>query len=155
VDDDRVYPRDALETYLHYSEQLSEAALCFRGAAMPRSRDWRDAKMIYASQLRQPQPAAVITGCGSYLIQPRFFDESLWDYSQAPQGAFYMDDIWISGCLTRRNVKRYVVPASAMMRSVFRQRRTLSLHDVPEGRQYHNNETIAFFGKTWDVFALH
>jgi len=25
-------------------------------------------------------------------------------------------------------VKRYVVPASAMMRSVFRQRRTLSLH---------------------------
>ena len=155
VDDDRVYPRDALETYLHYSEQLPEAALCFRGAAMPRSRDWRDAKMIYASQLRQPQPAAVITGCGSYLIQPRFFDELLWDYSQAPQGAFYMDDIWISGCLTRRNVKRYVVPASAMMRSVFRQRRTLSLHDVPEGRQYNNNETIAFFGDSWDVFASH
>ena len=155
VDDDRIYPRDALETYLHYSEQLPEAALCFRGAAMPRSLDWRDAKMIRASELREPQPTAVITGCGSYLIRPRFFDESLWDYSQAPQGAFYMDDIWISGCLTRRNVKRYVVPASAMMRSVFRQRRTLSLHDVPEGRQYHNNETIAFFGKTWDVFASH
>jgi len=155
VDDDRVYPRDALETYLHYSEQLSEAALCFRGAAMPRSRDWRDAKMIYASQLRQPQPAAVITGCGSYLIQPRFFDESLWDYSRAPRGAFYMDDIWISGCLNRRDVKRYVVPASAMMRSVLRQHRTLSLHDVPNGRQYNNNETIAFFGDIWDVFASH
>jgi len=111
--------------------------------------------MIYANEPRQPQPAAVITGCGSYLIQPRFFDESLWDYSQAPQGAFYMDDIWISGCLTHRNVKRYVVPASAMMRSVFRQRRTLSLHDVPNERQYNNNETIAFFGKTWDVFASH
>jgi len=155
VDDDRVYPRDALETYLHYSEQLPEAALCFRGAAMPRSRDWRDAKMIYASQLRQPQPAAVITGCGSYLIQPRFFDESLWDYSRAPRGAFYMDDIWISGCLNRRDVKRYVVPASAMMRSVLRQHRTLSLHDVPNGRQYNNNETIAFFGDIWDVFASH
>lgn len=153
VDDDRIYPRDALETYLYYSKRLPEAALCFRGAAMPRSLDWRDAKMIRASELRQPQPAAVITGCGSYLIQPRFFDESLWDYSQAPQGAFYMDDIWISGCLARRNVKRYVVPASAMMRSVFRQRRTLSLHDVPDGRQYNNNETIAFFGDTWDIFA--
>jgi len=45
------------------------------------------------------------------------------------------------------------VPASAMMRSVLRQRRTLSLHDVPEGRQYNNNETIAFFGDAWDVFA--
>ena len=155
VDDDRIYPRDALETYLHYNKQLPDAALCFRGAAMPRDLDWRHAKMIRASELRQPQPAAVITGCGSYLIQPRFFDESLWDYSQAPQGAFYMDDIWISGCLARRNVKRYVVPASAMMRSVFRQRRTLSLHDVPDGRQYNNNETIAFFGDAWDVFASH
>src|SRR6266403_678229 len=155
VDDDPIYPRDALEPYLHYNAQLPDAAVCFRGAAMPRNLDWRNAKMICARELRQPQPAAVITGCGSYLIQPRFFDESLWDYFQAPQGAFYMDDIWISGCLARRNVKRYVVPASAMMRSVFRQRRTLSLHDVPDGRQYNNNETIAFFGDTWDVFASH
>ncbi len=153
VDDDRVYPRDALETYLHYNEQLPDAALCFRGAAMPRSLDWRDARMIRASELRQPQSAAVMTGCGSYLIQPRFFDESLWDYSNAPNGAFYMDDIWISGWLSRKGVKRYVVPASAMMRSVWRQRRTLSLHDVPNGRQYHNNETIAFFSDAWDVFA--
>ena len=153
VDDDRIYPRDALETYLHYSKQLPDGALCLRGAAMPQSLDWRDAKMIRASELRQPQPAAVITGCGSYLIQPRFFNESLWDYSKAPSGAFYMDDIWISGWLSRGGVKRYVVPASAMMRSVLRQRRTLSLHDVPEGRQYNNNETIAFFGDAWDVFA--
>jgi Glycosyl transferase family 2 len=155
VDDDRVYPRDALETYLHYNEQLPEAALCFRGAAMPRNLDWRHAKMIRASELRQPRRVAVITGCGSYLIQPGFFDESLWDYSNGPNGAFYMDDIWISGWLSRGGVERYVVPASAMMRSVLRQRRTLSLHDVPEGRQYHNNETIAFFGDTWDVFASH
>jgi len=155
VDDDRVYPRDALETYLHYNKELPGAALCFRGAPMPRTLDWRDAKMIRGRELRQPQPTAVITGCGSYVIQPKFFDESLWDYSQAPHGAFYMDDIWISGCLSRRGVKRYVVPASEMMRSVFRQRRTLSLHDVPNGRQYNNNETIAFFRETWDVFASH
>src|SRR5882762_10642007 len=38
VDDDRLYPRDALETYLYYSEQLPDAALCFRGA-MPRNLD--------------------------------------------------------------------------------------------------------------------
>jgi hypothetical protein len=153
VDDDRIYPRDALETYLYYSKRLPDAALCFRGAAMPRSFDWRDARMIRARELRQPQPTAVMTGCGSYLIQPRFFDDSLWNYSNAPNGAFYMDDIWISGWLSRGGVKRYVVPASAMMRSVWRQRRTLSLHDVPNGRQYHNNETIAFFRDTWDLFA--
>src|SRR6266540_2265921 len=152
VDDDRIYPRDALETYLHYNKQLPDAALCFRGAPMPRDLDWRHAKMIRARDLRQPQPAAVITGCGSYLIQPRFFDESLWDYSRAPSVAFYIDDIWISAWLSRGGVKRYVVPASAMMRSVFRQRRTVSLNKI-HGRQKLNNETIAFFRDAWDVFA--
>lgn len=152
VDDDRLYPRDALETYLSYSEQLPNAALCFRGAAMPSSLDWDDAKMIRARDLREPRPVAVITGCGSYLIQPRFFDESLWDYSVAPQIAFHIDDIWISGWLSRRGVKRYVVPASAMMRSVLRQRWTVSLNKIP-GRQKLNNEIIAFFRDAWDVFT--
>ena len=152
VDDDRLYPRDALETYLYYNEQLPDAALCFRGAAMPSSLDWDDAKMILARDLRGPQPVAVITGCGSYLIQPRFFDGSLWDYSGAPPIAFYIDDIWISAWLSRRGVKRYVVPASAMMRSVRRQRRTVSLNKI-HGRQKLNNETIAFFRDAWDVCA--
>jgi len=154
VDDDRLYPRDALETYLYYSEQLPNAALCFRGAAMPSSLDWDDAKMIYAKDLREPRPVAVLTGCGSYLVQARFFDRSLWDYSGAPPVAFYIDDIWISAWLSRRGVKRYVVPASAMMRSVSRQRRTVSLNKIP-GRQKLNNETIAFFRDAWDVFASH
>ena len=77
VDDDRLYPRDALETYLFYSEQLPNAALCFRGAAMPRTFDWDDAKMFYAKHLREQRSVAVITGCGSYLVRPRFFDQSL------------------------------------------------------------------------------
>jgi Glycosyl transferase family 2 len=152
VDDDRIYPRDALETYLYYSEQLPNAALCFRGAAMPSTLDWDDAKMIYAKDLREPRPVAVITGCGSYLVRAGFFDQSLWDYSGAPPVAFYIDDIWISACLSRRGVKRYVVPGSAMMRNVRRQRRTVSLNKI-DGRQKLNNETIAFFRDTWDVFA--
>jgi hypothetical protein len=152
VDDDRLYPHDALETYLYYSEQLPNAALCFRGAAMPSTLDWDDAKMIHARDLREPRPVAVITGCGSYLVQPRFFDQSLWDYSEAPSVAFHIDDIWISAWLSRRGVKRYVVPGSAVMRSVRRQRRTVSLNKIP-GRQKLNNETIAFFRDTWDVFA--
>src|SRR5437773_9696350 len=150
LDDDRIYPRDALETYLYYSEQLPNAALCFRGAAMPSTFDWDDATMIYAKDLREPRPVAVITGCGSYLIQPRFFNESLWDYSGAPSVAFYIDEIWISAWLSRRGVKRYVVPASAVMRSVRRQRRTVSLNKI-HGRQKLNNETIVFFREAWDI----
>src|SRR5204862_5333790 len=51
VDDDRIYPRTALESYLYYNGQLPNAALCFRGAAMPRSMDWRKARVIYVSEL--------------------------------------------------------------------------------------------------------
>src|SRR4029077_18369824 len=150
VDDDRLYPRDALETYLYYGQQLPNAALCFRGAPRPSFLGGDDAKVIRASDRREPRRVAVITGCGSYLIQPRFFDQSLWDYSRAPSVAFYIDDIWISAWLSRRGVKRYVIPASARMRSVSRQRRTVSLNKIP-GRQKLNNETIAFFRDAWDI----
>jgi len=153
VDDDRTYPRDALEIYLCYSVELPNATLCFRGAPMPSDLKWRRPKLARADRLREPKKVAVITGCGSYLVQPRFFDAQLWDYSSAPPGAFYMDDIWISGCLDRRGVKKYVVPASAMMRTVRQQSGTMTLHDVPNGRRHNNNEAIAFFSDTWNVFS--
>lgn len=154
VDDDRTYPVDALETYLHYHRQFPDAALCFRGSFMLPDFNWHRAKTLRADRIREPKKIAVITGCGSYLIQPRFFDARLWDYSTAPAGAFYMDDIWISGWLDRGKIDKYVVPASAMMRTVARQRRTMTLHDVPGGRRQSNNETIAFFRDTWSLFSL-
>ncbi len=153
VDDDRLYPRDAIATFLRYHAQLPNAALCFRGAVMPRSFDWREAKMLHGHKLRSPQPVAVITGCGSYLVQPKFFDVSLWNYAAAPDAAFYMDDIWISGCLDRSGVKKYVVPCSSKLRSVKEQSKTMSLHEVPGGRQPSNREVIAFFREGWDVFS--
>lgn len=153
VDDDRVYPRDALETYAHFERLLPEAALCFRGATMPRNLDWRDSRMTRANCIREPRPMAVITGCGSYLLKPRFFDASLWDYRAAPPAAFFMDDIWVSGCLDRRGVEKFVVPGSGHMRSVRAQRRTMTLADVPDGRQNNNNEVIRHFAGDWKVFA--
>ena len=153
VDDDRTYPRDLAETYLHFSRQLPNAALCIRGAQMPRSYDWRVARMTRGDRIREPQRVAVITGCGSYLVQPHFFDPSLWDYSAAPPAAFYMDDIWISGMLDRHGVQKFVVPSSGWMKHVPQQRRTMTLHDVPAGRQAANNEVIAHFRETWNVFA--
>ena len=153
VDDDRIYPRDALETYLHYHEQFPNAALCFRGGPMPRNFYWFLPKLFLGSRLRKAKRVAVITGCGSYLIQPRFFDSALWNYSDAPASAFYMDDIWISGNLDRRGVEKYVVPTSAMMRTARQQAGTMSSHRVPRGRTYHNNEVVEYFRDTWNVFS--
>jgi hypothetical protein len=153
VDDDRIYPCDAVETYLHYHEQCPNAALCFRGGPMPKNFYWFLPKLFLGSRIREPKRVAVITGCGSYLIQPRFFDPALWNYSDAPASAFYMDDIWISGNLDRRGVEKYAVPTSAMMRTVRQQTGTMSLHRVPRGRTYHNNQVVEYFRDTWNVFS--
>jgi hypothetical protein len=42
-------------------------------------------------------------------VRPGFFDvKRLTDYSGAPEAAFFVDDVWISGhCLARK----YVIPA--------------------------------------------
>ena len=153
VDDDRVYPRDALEIFLHYHKQMPDAALCFRGALIPRNLVWFLPKIFRASQIREVKRVAVITGTASYLIQPRFFDSALWDYSNAPASAFYMDDIWISAHLDRRGFKKYVVPASRMMRSVRAQSGTMTLYHVPKGSVRSNTEVIRFFRDTWNVFS--
>ena len=152
VDDDRIYPPDALEIYLYHNDRLPDAALAFRGAPMPQSLKWTKPKLVLASKIRQPRRVAVIMGCGSYLIQPRFFDSALWDYSAAPASAFYMDDIWISGRLDQRGIEKYVVPASAMMRTVPQQRGTMTLDEVPNGRRRSNREVVRFFADTWNVF---
>ena len=153
LDDDRTYPSDAIETYLRYHDRLPDAALCFRGGPMPRNFYWFVPKLFLGTRIREPRRVAVITGCGSYLIQPRFFDSALWDYARAPASAFYMDDIWISGQLDRRGVEKFAVPCSRMMRTVHRQARTMSLHRVPRGRTYHNNEVVKYFRETWNVFS--
>ncbi len=152
VDDDRIYPSDALETYLHYHAQLPDAALCFRGALIPHSLVWFLPKIIRANQIREPKAVAVVTGTASYLVQPRFFDSTLWDYTGAPKSAFYMDDIWISGCLDRGGVKKFVVPGSAMMRAARAQKGTMALCDVPNGTVRSNTEVINYFRDSWTAF---
>jgi len=153
VDDDRIYPRDALEIFLHYHKEMPDAALCFRGALIPRNLVWFLPKIFRASQIREVKRVAVITGTASYLIQPRFFDSTLWDYSNAPTSAFYVDDIWISAQLDRRGVEKYVVPASRMMRSVRAQSGTMTLYHVPNGSVRSNTEVIRFFRDTWKAFS--
>ena len=105
--------------------------------------------------VQNPQRVTVITGCRRYLIQPRFLDSSLWDYSTAPEGPFYMNDMWISGCLERRGVEKYVIPASNMMRTAIRQLGIMMLHDVPNGRRHNNktDKTAEFFSSSWNIFT--
>jgi hypothetical protein len=112
VDDDNIYPRRFVETFVRRAPEMPEAALSLRGWPMPASLRWRDSRALKGTEIAAPVRTDVITGCGGILVRPGFFDAAFFDYEPAPPGAFFVDDIWISGHLARRNVPKFVIPFS-------------------------------------------
>lgn len=110
VDDDNIYPMEFLETFWQYSRELPDAAFSLRGAPMSRTLRWGDCHAFKGTAIYQPASVEVITGCGGIMVKPKFFDAAFFDYGNAPAQAFFVDDIWISGNLARRNIPRYVIP---------------------------------------------
>lgn len=110
VDDDNVYPRRFIETFARYARELPDAALSLRGWPMPESLRWQESREFTGAQITAPVETDVITGCGGVLVRPRFFDPAFFDYAPAPPQAFFVDDIWISGHLARKGIRKYVIP---------------------------------------------
>jgi len=110
VDDDNIYPRTYLETFARFSLSHPDAALSLRGWHVPPSRYWNDVREFKGTSISSPVETDVIQGCGGILVRPGFFDEEFFDYTPAPQEAFFVDDVWISGHLARRGIRRLVLP---------------------------------------------
>ncbi|HEY5311677.1 MAG TPA: hypothetical protein VIK18_04135 [Pirellulales bacterium] len=111
VDDDNIYPRDMVSTFLRWHRQYPDAALGYRGWELPPSLDWSETQTLYATSLPGCRRVDVVTGTWGILVQPRFFDPQLTDYTAYPRDAFFVDDIWFNGHLARRDVPRMVIPA--------------------------------------------
>jgi len=114
VDDDTLYPPRLLETLLEWHRRLPDAALAFSGWPVTkhfRYPHWSENYLVYGNELLAPHPVSVVRGNCGYLVSTRMFDSSLWEgYQDAPPGAFFMDDVWISGRLAAAKVRRFVVP---------------------------------------------
>ena len=111
VDDDNVYPREMVGTFVRFSQRLPDAALCFRGHVV--AGGWNESRAVFGTRVSAPTRMDIVTGCGGILVKPRFFDGAVFDYEGAPPSAFFVDDIWISGHLARRGVRRYLIPSPA------------------------------------------
>lgn len=111
VDDDNVYPRDMVSTFLSWHERFPDAALGYRGWSLPASLRWQDTDTLYATSLPAAEQVDVVTGTWGIMVQPRFFDQGLLDYDAYPREAFFVDDIWFNGHLARAGVERWVIPA--------------------------------------------
>lgn len=168
VDDDQIYQRTMISNFIKYHKKFPNAILCNRGRCLDNSFLYSNSKVVLGPKLDQVKGVDIITGVGGYLLTTKLINKSLWDYTGAPEGAFYMDDIWLSGYFARNSILRYSIPAHSelLFRSkrdkhqsrVFRknkaQEKTITLSDIPceksdNPREYYNNEVIAYFKKFW------
>jgi hypothetical protein len=152
VDDDNIYPREMVATFVHFSSTMPDAALCFRGWRVPSSGRWQDSRTIFGTRVEVPTPMDVITGCGGILVKPRFFDAAVFDYDAAPGSAFFVDDIWISGNLARRSISRYVIPSAAafVYLPTLTTWRTRGLDQTDNGPgSRHNDIMLDYFRSAW------
>lgn len=97
--------------------------------------------------------------------KPHFFDKSLWDYKDTPDGAKWMDDVWINGHLARRDVPRLVVPFddyqwtyNSYLAVTTLDRIRIRRHEryritakVASMRAFANDQALDYFSPDWEV----
>lgn len=167
VDDDRFYVNTLVSNFLKYYRENTGAVLCNRGRTFETSRIYATTKVHEGPKISQPETVDIITGVGGYAIPCEIVRESLWNYTDAPESAFYMDDIWISGWLAKHGITRIVVPTTSNLRFASTKRnRHLSrlskrnraldelttLDDIPgpeNPREFHNNRVIEHYSRYW------
>lgn len=157
ADDDVIYPKDWLETYLRAYEdpKLHGSALGMRGyCVLPyQSWDWPvvSQAVLHGGSLNVTTQVDVLTANHGILVRPYLFRKyNITIPEDAPDSAFYMDDIWINGVLARNGVTKYVVPiAKDPKHRPNVQKKTVSLERVPNGRPFHNSYLMRYFGKYW------
>lgn len=108
VDDDRIYSANFITDFDVASSAEPETAFGFCGWVVPPDLVHRPANLytivfirppapILARRIRKPWPMDILRGVGGYCVRPRFFDiEALTDYTDEPDAAFFVDDVWVS-----------------------------------------------------------
>ena len=120
VDDDRIYRKKLIGVVERLADQHPDVAFGFSAWNVPEDLVDRPTTLLNDLLQRDPvplksfrQPRArqvdILQGLSGYVVQPRFFDfAEISNYSQAPEAAFYVDDVWISA---HCKAPRYLFPA--------------------------------------------
>ena len=167
VDDDRIYPANLIADLDAAAERLGDAAVGFSGWVAPADLTDRPTTLltniamappvpIRARRVRSFTPVDMLQGLSGYLVRPRFFDVAeLSDYANAPEAAFFVDDVWISA---HCQAPKYVVPAAragypGRKRKQFYRQTSLGLVNRGGGDVNKRNNTIMLrhFAKRWKI----
>jgi hypothetical protein len=171
VDDDRIYPPRLIETLEAAAQGAPDSAVGLGGWIVPS--DLIDRPTTLYSNIFQRPPAPlrsvriarpiavdVLQGVAGYLVRPRFFDLArVMDYSDAPEAAFFVDDVWIGAhCLA----PKFVMPSRRTnfppkRRAAFYKRSSLGWINRGGGKVENRNNTIMLkhFAAVWKVGGPH
>lgn len=159
VDDDRIYPSNLVADLDDAVARYPDCALGFSGWRVPDDLTDRPTTLwanlfklapapVRATRLRAPVATDILQGMSGYLVRPSFFDlAALIDYVGAPEGAFFVDDVWISG---HCRAPKLVIPARRLnyppkRRARFYKATSVALVNRGDGTPESRNNTIVIF----------
>jgi hypothetical protein len=114
VDDDVIYPVDFIAQLLAAHRRDPTAAIGWRGWSIVEGRHPKRFPHIFATALAKPRPVDILLGTWGYLVPPGTFDQSVHDFEGYPPESRFVDDVWFSGHMAKRGVRRLVIPARGL-----------------------------------------
>jgi hypothetical protein len=148
VDDDVIYPEGFIAVLLKAHQRDRSAAIGLRGVVLHQGTRFADLDHVMATGIAETRPVDVLFGTWGYLLPAGALSPQIGDFTDAPPGARFVDDVWISGHLARAGVKRLVVSSDTLpieTRASFRDALTLGVN-----RSGENDEAaLKHFAKDW------
>ncbi len=160
VDDDQIYSHQMVENYVLNAEKMPNSAMTLSGWKVPHSFNHSDKHQLYGgivrfyrrdNSVKNPVQVDCLQGAASFTVKPKFFDKSVFDFSSAPKEAFFVDDIWVSGNLSKTNTPIHVIPAPFRFgRFVsLRQSTKIGLSKSVNSDNTNNNILYRYFKNEW------
>lgn len=161
VDDDEIYPKMLVENYLKYADEYSNAVLTLVGWDAPEDADHHHRLVRYGAigskprnseRVNEPVQVDCVQGASSFMVRSTFFTDEIFDYSQAPREAFFVDDIYVSGHLATNSIPVMVIPAPfrfARMKVSTHLILSETLHKKENSSGHNNNTLYQFYESAW------
>lgn len=145
VDDDWMYTKTLAEDLLKHQRKPYVAATT--GWTLPSDLDYNDTPLQKNfTNPDEQSPVAVIRGAEGFLVNSGQFDlQALTSYEGAPKSCIMMDDVWVSGHLSRKGTPKYVVYVQGSPSPILGLPTLLG-----RTRSFDNNTAIQWFKDDWN-----
>ena len=157
ADDDTLYPTRWLESLINYANNHPDHCVGFRGRTFSRRKfpllgfrrplRYKGSELFFSDKPNFSAEVDIVTGCWGALYRRWFFDEQLLDLKLCPP-AFFNDDIWNSGHLAKKGIKRMVIGLDQLFGDI-QMIGVQRLWDSVNNGKGLNDKTIRFFKADW------